>query len=51
MPKMYKKTEFREDDVTTGADLYFLMNELHKCISMLGQTPGIVTDLGFLRGN
>jgi hypothetical protein len=33
---------FREDDVTTGAALYFLFNELQKCI-MLGQIPDIVT--------
>jgi hypothetical protein len=36
---------FREDDVTTGDALYFLNNGL---LVYIGQTPGIVTDLGFL---
>jgi hypothetical protein len=29
----------------------FRINELQKCISMLGQTPVIIAGLGFLRGN
>jgi hypothetical protein len=36
---------FRKDDVTTGAALYFLINELLVCSD---KTPGFVTDLSSL---